>query len=202
MKKLSLYIILFFLLAQVNVYSQKTAGKDQFTFQVQNEEGDLNKDKRNDRVIVEMDLKDETRPLRLQIFLSQPNKKLQLVVSSTKIIESEYPIEKKGEHNGNNIPDFVIEDGNLKMLTDINNWKSIYEFRLTQNNFELIKISRVSWDGKNTTTEVKIDLLAKTKVEFQQEIGSDKILNRKSQKLKINSLPKIQDLSFSDLEKY
>lgn len=47
------------------------------------EEGDLNKDKLNDKVVVEMDLKDETRPLRLQIFLSQLNKKRQLVVSST-----------------------------------------------------------------------------------------------------------------------
>ncbi|MBP2616292.1 hypothetical protein [Chryseobacterium jejuense] len=149
-----------------------------------------------------MDVKDETRPLKIQIFLSQPNKKLQLVVSSTKIIESEYPAHKKGEHNGNNIPEFFIEDGNLKMLTDINNRKSSYEFRLNQNNFKLIKISRVIWDGKNTTSEAKIDFLAQTKLEFQQELGSDKILNKKTQKIKIKSLPKIQDLSFSDLEKY
>jgi hypothetical protein len=38
-----------------------------------------------------MDVKDDTRPLRVQIFLSQPNKKLQLAVSSTKLIESQYP---------------------------------------------------------------------------------------------------------------
>lgn len=202
MKKSSLYIVLFLLLSTVNAYSQKTADKENFTFQVQNEEGDLNKDKCNDKVVVEMDLKDETRPLRLQIFLSQPNKKLQLVISSTKIIESEYPTYKKGEHNGNNIPYFIIEDGNLKMLTNINNRKSSYEFRLKQNNFELIKISRVSWDGKNTTSETEIDLLAKTKLEFQQELGSDKILNKKTQKIKINALPKIHNLSFSDLEKY
>ena len=59
MKKSSLYIVLFLLLATVNAYSQKTTDKDRFTFQVQNEEGDLNKDKQNDKVIVEMDLKDE-----------------------------------------------------------------------------------------------------------------------------------------------
>ncbi|WP_336960114.1 hypothetical protein [Chryseobacterium contaminans] len=202
MKKSSLYIVLFLLLSAVNAYSQKTADKDRFTFQVQSEEGDLNKDKQNDKIVVEMDVKDETRPLRLQIFLSQPNKKLALAVSSTKIIESEYPANKKGEHNGNNIPDFIIEDGNLKMLTDINNRKSNYEFRFNQNNFELIKISRALWDGKNTTSETEIDFLTQTKLEFQQELGSDKILNKKTQKLKIKSLPKIQDLSFSDLEKY
>ncbi len=88
------------------------------------------------------------------------------------------------------------------MLTDSNGRKSNYEFRYNQNNFELIKISRASWDGKNTTSETEIDFLAQTKLEFQQELGSDKIVNKKTQKIKIKSLPKIQDLSFSDLEKY
>lgn len=201
MKKLSLYIVLLLLLATTNAYSQKTVSKDNYTSQVQKEEGDLNHDKQNDKVMVEMDLKDETRPLRLQIFLSQPDKKLQMVVSSTKIIESQYPT-NKGEHNGNPIPDFFIEDGKLKMLTDINNRKSNYEFRLKQNNFELIKISRVLWDGKNKTFETEIDLIAKTKIEFEQELGSDEILNKRTTKIKVSSLPKIQDLSFSDLEQY
>ncbi|MEJ5102717.1 hypothetical protein [Chryseobacterium sp. MYb328] len=202
MKNLSLYIGLFLLLAKVNVYSQNTADKGSFTFLVQKELGDMNHDKRTDKVMVEMDLKDNTRPLRVQIFLSQPDKKLQLIVSSTKLIESQYPTYKKGEHNGNPIPDFFIEEGNLKMLTDINDRKSSYEFKCKQNDCELNKISRVIWDGKNTTTETEIDLLAQTKVEFDQELGSDKILNKKEKKLKIKSLPKIQDLSFSDLEQY
>lgn len=202
MKKLSLYIVLLLLLATANVYSQKTDNKDNYTSQVQKEEGDLNHDKQNDKLMVEMDIKDETRPLRLQIFLSQPDKKLQMVVSSTKIIESQYPTNKKGEHNGNPIPDFFIEEGKLKMLTDINNRKSNYEFRLKQNNFELIKISRVLWDGKNKTFETEIDLIAKTKIEFEQELGSDEILNKRTTKIKVSSLPKIQDLNFSDLEQY
>lgn len=202
MKKLSVYIVLLLLLATANVYSQKTDNKDNYTSQVQKEEGDLNHDEQNDKVMIEMDLKDETRPLRLQIFLSQPDKKLQIVVSSTKIIESQYPANKKGEHNGNQIPDFFIEEGNLKMLTDINNRKSSYEFRLKQNNFELIKISRVLWDGKNKTFETEIDLIAKTKIEFEQELGSDEILNKTKKDIKINSLPKIQDLDFSQLEDY
>lgn len=202
MKNSSLYTGLFFLLAQVNLYSQKVADKGNFTFLVQKELGDINHDKRNDKIILEMDEKSETRPLRVQIFLSQPDKKLQLIVSSTKLIEDQYPTYKKGEHNGNPIPDFIIEDANLKMLTNINDRKSSYEFRCKQNDCQLIKILRVKWDGKNTTTETEIDLLANTKIEFDQELGSDKILNKKKKKLRIKSLPKIQDLSFSDLEQY
>lgn len=202
MKKIAAYTVLLFLTANTDVFSQKTINKDNYTSLVQKEEGDLNKDKKNDRIMVEMDLKDETRPLRLQIFLSQPDKKLQLVVSSTKIIESQYPVNKNGKHNGNVIPDFFIEEGKLKMLTDIKDRKSTYEFRLKQNNFELIKISRVLWDGKDTTFETEIDLIAKTKIEYEQVTGSDKLLNKKKKLIKVNALPKIQDLSFSDLEQY
>lgn len=201
MRKLSLSLILLLLFTGSYFYSQKTVSKDNFTFQVQKEEGDLNNDKIDDKIILEMDLEDETRPLRLQIFLSQPDKKLKLVVSSTKIIESQYPINKKGEHNGNTIPDFFIEEGVLKMLTDINDRKSSYEFRLKQNNFELVKISRVLWDGKETTSETEIDLIKGTKSEYDRDFSPNK-KNIRNTKLKpLKTLPKIQDLSFSDLEK-
>lgn len=202
MRKVSSSIVVFLFLANTSLYSQKVANKDNYTAQVQEEEGDLNNDKHNDKIVVEMDVKDDTRPLRVQIFLSQPDKKLHLAVSSTKLIESQYPANKKGEYNGNPIPGLFIEDGTLKMLTNINDRKSSYEFRLNKNNFELVKISRVFWNGKNTTFETKIDLIAKTKIEFQQELGSDEILNKRKKEIKINALPKIQDLSFSDLEKF
>lgn len=191
------------LLATTDLYAQKdNQPKGNFTALVQREEGDLNNDKRDDRIMLEMDVEDETRPLRVQIFLSQPNKRLQLVVSSTKIIESEYPLNKHGEHNGNPIPDFFIEEGQLIMLTNINDRKSRYEFRLRQNNFELVKISRVYWNGKNTTFETEIDLLAKTKIEFEQELGLDDIFNKRKKAIKVTAVPKIQDLAFSDLEQY
>lgn len=201
MRNLFIYLIL--VLISSNLQAQKTVAKDKFDVIVKEEEGDLNHDKKNDRVIVEMDVVSDTRPLRLRIFLSQPNKKeLQLAISSTQIIESQYPTEKNGEHSEGTIPDFFIEDGNLQMLTDIRGFKSRYTFRFKNDSFELIKISRVIWDGKNTTSETEIDLLAGTKVEFDQELGSDQILNRRKATLKVSLLPKIQNLTFSDLEKY
>lgn len=197
-----LFSILPLLLATIGLHAQKNDPKGSFTALVQREVGDLNNDKHDDVVVLEMDVDDDTRPLRVQIFLSQPNRKLQLAVSSTKILECEYPPYKNGEHNGNPIPDFFIEEGKLRMLTNIKDRKSCYEFRFRQNNFELIKISRVYWNGKNTTFETEIDLIAKTKIEFQQELGSDDIFHKTKKTIKINSLPKIQDLSFSDLEQY
>ncbi|WP_312079522.1 hypothetical protein [Chryseobacterium sp.] len=195
-------VLIFFLLGIDHLYSQTTVNKNNFTSLIQEEVGDLNNDKQADKVMVEMDIQDETRPLRLQIFLSQPDKKLKMIVSSTKLIESQYPINKEGEHNGNPIPDFFIEEGNLKMITDINNLKSTYEFRLKENNFELIKISRVIWGGKETTSETEIDLIKGTKSEYDRDFSPNK-KNIRNTKLKpIKNLPKIQDLSFSDLEEY
>lgn len=186
-----------------NLNAQKTIDKDNFTFQVQKEKGDLNKDNILDEVYLKMDTIDKTEPLRLQIYLSQPNiKKLKLVVSSTKIIESQYPKSKNGKHNGNTIPDFFIEDGNLQMLTDISDGlKSRYTFKFQNGNFELIHISRVLWDGKETTTETEIDLIKGTKEVYDQDFGPTKKYKLK-QKTTPKPLPKIQDLTFSDLAKY
>lgn len=201
MKKNSLYIIIICLSATFQLHAQKI--KDNFDVIAKEEVGDLNQDKKNDRVLVQMDVKSDTRPLRLQIFLSKPNNKdLKLAVSSTQIIESQYPTDKKGEHSDGTIPDFFIEEGNLQMLTDKNDLKSRYTFRFKNGNFELMHISRVIWDGKNKTSETKIDLLTGTKIEFDQMLGSDEILNKRKNQLKISVLPKIQDLKFSDLEKY
>ncbi|MBV6881827.1 hypothetical protein NG800_018225 [Epilithonimonas ginsengisoli] len=202
MKKL-LPHILFLFSFNTSVFSQSIKNKDTFTEIVAQEEGDLNNDKKPDKVILEMDVKSDTRPLRVQIFLSQPNiKTSKLIVSSTKIIESQYPKNRNGQHNGNPIPDFFIEDGNLQMLTDINDLKSRYTFKFQNGNFELIKISRVIWDGKNKTSETEIDLVKGIKIEFDQELGSDKILNKKQKSVKFKLLPKIQDLTFSQLETY
>lgn len=202
MKKKLQYIALLLFSINSNLFSQKIINKDNYTFLVQKEVGDLNNDKLNDKVMVEMDEKEDTRPLRLQIFLSQADKKLQLVVSSSKIIESQYPKEKNGKYNGNPIPDFFIEEGKLIMLTDINNRKSKYTFRYKNESFELINISRVIWDGKNATTETTINFLTRKKEKFSQELGSDKILNKKITSIQLSKIPKIQDLNFSDLEKY
>jgi len=202
MKKL-LPHILFLFSFNTSVFSQSIKNQDTFTEIVAQEEGDLNNDKKPDKVIVEMDVKSDTRPLRVQIFLSQPNiKTSKLIVSSTKIIESQYPKNRNGQHNGNPIPDFFIEDGNLQMLTDINDLKSRYTFKFQNGNFELIKISRVIWDGKNKTSETEIDLVKGIKIEFDQELGSDKILNKKQKSVKFKLLPKIQDLTFSQLKTY
>ncbi|MGY0039665.1 hypothetical protein [Pedobacter sp. NJ-S-72] len=80
------------------ICSKSKKKKDNYTYVVREEKGDLNNDGKRDKIMVKMDTIGETRPLILQIFfLSQPNGKLTLAVSSTKIIEPQYPAENHGK---------------------------------------------------------------------------------------------------------
>ncbi|WP_333852051.1 hypothetical protein [Epilithonimonas sp.] len=65
MKKSFLYI-LFLLLAQTELFCQKK--QDNFTEIIGQEEGDLNKDKIDDKIVVSAGHIAEIRPFRLQIF--------------------------------------------------------------------------------------------------------------------------------------
>ena len=91
MKNLPLYILLILLSANTSYFSQKTTIKDNFTEIVGSEEGELNGDNRADKIIAATTNSNGIRPFRLQIFMSQPNSKnLKLIVSTTKLFESQY----------------------------------------------------------------------------------------------------------------
>ncbi|WP_142718750.1 hypothetical protein [Chryseobacterium rhizoplanae] len=162
-----------------------------------------------DRIIVEMDTLDETRPLRLQIFLSQPNGKLALAVSSTKIIEPQYPVGNQGKFNGYQIPDFFIEKGILKMWSEIKGGNITYDFKYNNGSFELIYVNKLTnnatkgyIDEKTIFTETKFDLVTGIRTEIDEISGSDKALKVRKKRVLIRPLPKIQDFKFSDKELY
>lgn len=203
MKKLSsFYFILICLSISINLSAQKTGNQDNFSEIVGQEEGDLNQDKINDKIIITANNTVEIRPFKLQIFLSQPNnKKLKPVVSSTKILEPQHNADKYGMKKNFRIPDVFIEDGKLTILTDINELKSRYVFRFSNGNFELTNISRIISDGREITTETEIDLVKGTKVVFDQDFGPTKKCKLK-EKIQPKPLPKIQNLTASDLAKY
>lgn len=115
MKKLLLYVLM---LLPYFVFSQHVLGN--FNVQIRAVQGDLNKDGLDDHVVVNMDTISETRPLRLQVFFAEANEKMRLVASSIQLIEAQYPIELEGKHNGNTVPNFYIEEGNLIMESYVN----------------------------------------------------------------------------------
>lgn len=207
MKNMYLYFV--FILIPMSLLAQSNKSIDNYSYQVREENGDLNNDGKMDKIIVKMDTIDETRPLRLQIFLSQPNGKLTLAVSSTKIIEPQYPVENKGEFNGYQIPSFFIEKGILKMWSEIKSGNITYDFKYQNGNFELIYVNKLTnnatkgYTDENTIfTEAKFDLVTGVRTETDEVSGLAKALEVRKKRILVRPLPKIQDFKFSDKELY
>ncbi|WP_316834535.1 hypothetical protein [Pedobacter nutrimenti] len=193
----------------MDLFAQKIKHKDNYTYQVREENGDLNNDGKMDKILVKMDIIDETRPLILQIFLSQPNGKLALAVSSTKIIEPQYPLENQGKHNEYQIPDFFIEKGILTMWSEIKGGNITYDFKYHNGNFELIKVKKLTnnatkgYIDENTIfTETRFNLITGLRTETDEKLGSKKVLSKRKKVVLIRPLPKIQDFKFSDKKLY
>lgn len=205
----SIYFIFILLSVPLNLLAQNSNPKEHYTYQVREEHGDLNNDGKMDRITVKMDTVDKTRPLRLDIFLSQPNGKLALAVSSTKIIEPQYPVENQGKFNGYQIPDFSIEKGILKMRSEIEGGNITYDFKYNNGNFELIYVDKLTnnttkgyIDEKTVFTETKFDLVTGIRTETDEISGSAKALSVRKKRVLIRPLPKIQDFKFSDKKLY
>lgn len=205
MKNLYIYFAFILILVQSNLYAQTIKNKDNYNYQVREEEGDLNNDGKMDKVLVKMDTINETRPLKLQIFLSQPNgKKLTLAVSSTKLIEPQYPVEKHGEFNGFQIPSFFIEKGILTMWTESKGGNTTYDFKYRKGNFELIHVKKLTnnatkgyIDESTIFTETHFNLISGLRIETDEQSGSKKALSKRKKTVLIRPLPKIQDLKYS-----
>jgi len=188
MKKI---IVLILALTQTMVYAQQKKVKDNFNVQIRLEKGDLNKDGLIDKTVIMMDTIDAAVPLRLQIFFLQPNKKFKMVFSSTDVIEPQYV---NGVHTKNQIPYFFIENGFLLMNTEKNDVRFEYKFIYKNGTFQLIKVSSVVYDGKNSTTETVFNLLTGVRTETTMLLGSEKILKKNTQKIMIRPLPTLQNL--------
>ncbi|MEN5055063.1 hypothetical protein [Sphingobacterium kitahiroshimense] len=203
------FFIFILISVPMHVLSQSIKNKNKYTYVVREEKGDLNHDGKIDRVTVKMDTIDETRPLRLQIFLSQPNGKPALATSSDKIIEPQYPSENQGKFNGYQIPSFFIENGILKMWSEIKGGNITYHFKYNKGNFELIYVDKLTYNAtkgyidENTIfTETKFDLITGIRTESDEKLGSTKPLAVRKKRVFIKPLPKIQDVKFSDKDLY
>lgn len=206
-KDFYLYFIFIVISAPMSLFAQSS--KNNYTYLVREENGDLNHDGKMDKITVKMDTVDESRPLRLQIFLSKPNGKLMLAVSSDKIIEPQYPAENHGKFNGYQIPNFFIEKGILKMWSEIKGGNITYHFKYNNSHFELIYVNKLIYDGtkgyidENTIfTETKFDLITGIRTESDEKLGSAEAQMVRKKRVLIRPLPKIEDFNFSDKDLY
>ncbi|MDF2933996.1 MAG: hypothetical protein K0R36_3327 [Chryseobacterium sp.] len=185
------FLLIFLILLQINAFSQQKEIADHFTLQIREEEGDLNKDGLTDKVIISMDTIDATQPLRLQVYFKQPDHKFKLIISTTDLLDPQYP---NGKYGGNQIPDIFIEDGYLILNSEIRDEHIEHKFLFNKGIFELIHLSKVIWDGKNTTTETDFNLVTGIKTEVVKSLGSEEILWKSEKKINIKPLPNILNI--------
>lgn len=183
-------LLIFFFFSSLNIYSQQKNNTEHFTVRVREEMGDLNRDGLQDKVILTMDTVDVQQPLKLQVFLLQSNRKLRLEFSSKEVFNPQYP---NGKYGGDQVPSILIENGNLILYCEIKDVKEYYTFRYQNGKFELIQISKIVWDGKDTTTETKFDLVKGEKTEVSQLLGSEKKKKKKPTKIALKALPTLQN---------
>jgi len=189
MKKIIVIVTMLF--TYIGTYSQGKNLNGNFNCLIRQSTGNLNKDSLMDKVIIVMDTVNETRPLRLEVFLSQPNGKSKLFFSSTDIIEAMYPIKKNGEHNGNQIPDVYIEKGKL-LLDFYIKGNSRYEFMFKNGKFELIHFSHVNRDAGNIT-ETKFNLLTGKYTRQSEILETSEITLKINKEVRIRPLPQLKN---------
>ena len=179
------------MLISVVANAQKQTLTTTFTVPVREENGDLNSDGLTDKVSITMDTANVIRPLKLEIFFQQKDSKYKLVASSTKLLVPQY--HKDGKYAGNVLPDVEIENGILTILTERDGNHAQHQFKFQNGNFELIYYFNVIWDGKNTTTETKFDLVTGNYSVESQQLGSDEVTVLEKKKMVVKPLPKLQD---------
>ena len=184
-------VFFLFLLFPMQLFAQNN--KTQFSHKILEVSGDLNKDQLADKVVVTQDTIQESAPFRLQIFLAKPDGTDQLSVTTTKLIEPQYPNGRSSFTSGSSLADISIKNKVLIVSFDLIRGTFTYKFRLQNDNFELIGYNEAQVNS-GQIYYIDFNLSTGIKIEKTGNIGSDKIISNTKRKVLIRPLPKIQDL--------
>ncbi len=187
-------ILTFLILLQLNSFAQQKNAKLNFDYKIIEVVGDLNKDSLPDKVIVTQDTLNEKAPYKIEVFFKEPNGKLKLIVSSTKLIEAQYPDGRDGYFTGTAFSEVTIIKGILSVNMELLRGHFEHKFRYQNGNFELIGFSEVFSDGQGVMTTTDFNLSTGIRIEKSERYDTDKLLSLKKKKILIRPLPKLQDI--------
>ena len=162
---------------------------DNFKVIVSNVRGDLNNDGIDDLVTVKQDTVNEERPYRLQIYLSQTNQELKLVLSSDSAIVA---MKSKG-NIGYAVTLFTgveIKNGTLIINHELTRGSFSHQFRFQNNNFELIGFRSGGVSGSDVE-EIDFNLSTGDKIIKRTPIGGDNVKSIEKSNEFIRPLPNL-----------
>jgi len=187
-------ILTFLILLQLNSFAQQKNAKLNFDYKIIEVVGDLNKDSLPDKVIVTQDTLNQKAPYKIEVFFKEPNGKFKLIVSSTKLIEAQYPDGRDGYFTGTAFSEVTIIKGILSVNMELLRGHFEHKFRYQNGNFELIGFSEVFSDGQGVMTTTDFNLSTGIRIEKSERYDTDKLLSLKKKKILIRPLPKLQDI--------
>lgn len=196
------FILTIFILLQLDSFAQTEAINYNFNHKVMEALGDLNKDNLPDKVIVTQDTLNENAPYRLQVFFKEPNGQFKLIVTSTKIIEPQYPDGREGYRTGNGFSGVTIKNGVLSVNFELLRGHFEHKFRYQNGNFELIGFSEVYSDGLGVMYFTDFNLSTGIRIEKSERYDTYKVLSNTKKKILIRPLPKLQDITPMEDELY
>ena len=135
-------------------------------------------------------------------FFKEPNGLYKLVVTSTKIIEPQYPDGRDGYRTGNGFSGVSIENGVLSVNFELLRGHFEHKFRFQNGNFELIGFSEVYSDGRGIMMTTDFNLSTGIRIEKSERYDTVKVLSNTKKKIRIRPLPKLQDITPMENELY
>ena len=200
--KMKQHILTIFILLHLDCFAQTDTTNYHFDNKIMEVAGDLNKDNLPDKVIVTQDTLNENAPYRLQVFFKEPSGQFKLIVTSTKIIEPQYPNGRNGYRTGNGFSDVTIKNGVLSVNFELLRGHFENKFRFQNEYFELIGFSEVYSDGQGVMTTTDFNLSTGIRIEKSERYDTDKVLSNTKKKILIRPLPKLQDVTPMENELY
>lgn len=187
MLKTAHYFIFFFLLT---ISAGKALGQNDFTQAIFHVKGDLNKDGRNDLVIVKADTVDKHHPYLLEIFFANYDGKYTCVFRSQNAIMPRFP---KGDQQSELLLEQLkITNGILIFTNQRIRGNMTHKFRYQNGNFELIGYTERN-AGTARTDCKDINLSTGRKVVWQEPYDRDGKTSQMISFKKYKVLPKLQD---------
>jgi hypothetical protein len=191
---MKLFFFTYFIIFQLCSFAQNSSKNNNFNYKVTEILGDLNKDDLLDKVIITQDTSSENAPYKFEIFFKESNGKFTLIVSSTKIIEPQYPNGKNGYMTGTGFSDIKIKNGVLSINVQLLRGYFEHKFRFQNGNFELIGFSKVYSDGHTEMETIDFNLSTGIRIEKSESLDTNKLLSNQKKKILISPLPKLQDI--------
>ncbi|MES2556135.1 MAG: hypothetical protein V4604_08300 [Bacteroidota bacterium] len=186
-------VTLIFLFWTSLFFGQTNAPSYNFTERVAEVLGDLNKDSLPDKVVVEQDTTAFTWPYRIQVFFAQPDGSFQLIVSSEKLIDAQYPDGRDGYLYGGAFSEVTIVNGLLSVDYGLLRGHYEHEFRFQNSHLELVGFNSVDVSGGQIVI-VDFNLFSGVRSKQVYLIGIDKPFLNFTEKVIIRPLPIFEDV--------